>query len=92
MNSIEFIQRLEELKSLNFKFKYYYTYITNCGCFDEMWINDESQTVQYLIDCIKDDLEAGRVYNTISYDTDDYYRRYVDINDIIIKDGLLEFI
>ena len=56
-----------------------------------MWVN-ETQPVQYLIDCIKDDMKSGRTYNSISYDTDDYYRRYVDINDIIIKDGYLEFI
>lgn len=89
MNSTEFIKRLEELKSLNIKFKYHYSYM-NCGCFDEMWVN-ENQTVQYLIDCIKDEMKEGRVYNTITYDTDDYYRRYVDINEIIVKDGFLEF-
>lgn len=91
MTSEEFLQRLEELnKQTNLKFKYHYSYIPNCGCFDEMWIN-ETQTPHYLIDRIKDDLESGRSYNTISYDTDDYYRRYIDINDIIIKDGFLVF-
>lgn len=90
MTSEEFIQRLEELKPLNIKFKYHYSYIFNCGCFDEMWIN-ETQPIKYLIDRIKDDMKSGRTYNRISYDTDDYYRRYVDINEIIIKDGYLEF-
>lgn len=86
MNSTEFLQRLEELQPLGIKFKYHYSYIPNCGCFDEMWLN-ETQTVQYLIDAIKED----RFYNNISFDTDDYYRRYVDINDIAIKDNYLEF-
>ena len=94
MNSIEFINKLEELKQLNLNFNYYYLYISNCGCFDEMWINDthQPQTPQYLIDCIKLDLESGRSYNTISYDTEEDYRRYVSINDIIVQDGCLEFI
>lgn len=86
MNSIEFIKRLEELKSTNLKFKYYYSYI-GFGYFDEMFLN-ETQTIQYLIDAIKDD----RFHNTITFDTDDYYRRYVDINNIIVKDNYLEFI
>lgn len=90
MTSEEFIQRLEDLKPLNIKFKYHYSYISNCGCFDEMREN-ETQNIQYLIDSIKNDMNTGRTYNTIKYDTDDYYRRYVDINDIIIKDGFLEF-
>lgn len=90
MTSEEFIQRLEELKELNIKFKYHYSYISNRGCFDEMWEN-ENQPIQYLIDSIKNDMKAGLMYNAIKYDTDDYYRRYVEINDIIIKDGFLEF-
>jgi hypothetical protein len=52
-----------------------------------MWIN-ETQTVQYLIDSINED----RFYESITFDTDDYNRRYIDINDIIVKDSYLEFI
>lgn len=86
MNTTEFLQRLEELKSTNLKFKYHYSYI-GFGCFDEMWLNT-TQTTQYLIASIKDD----RFYNSITFDTDDDYRRYVDITDIVIKDDYLEFI
>lgn len=86
MNSTEFIKRLEELKQTNLKFKYYYSYL-GFGCFDEMFLN-ETQTAQYLIDFIKED----RFYESISYDTDDYCRRYISINDIIVKDNYLEFI
>ena len=82
MNSTELVKRLEELKQTNLKFKYY-SYL-GFGRFGEMWIN-ETQTVQYLIDSIKED----RFYESITFD---YNRRYININDIIVKDSYLEFI